>query len=66
MNQDVSSRNSSGVKGVSFDKRSGKWHSRICVNRKTKHLGLYNTIEEAKLARQAKALELFKEFANEV
>lgn len=37
-------------KGYTWDKRSNKWLSRIMVDNKSKHLGYFNTEEEAKLA----------------
>ncbi|OAM77716.1 GIY-YIG nuclease family protein [Devosia elaeis] len=39
--------NSSGYKGVSFDKQSGKWLAQIQVEKKTKHLGRHLTREAA-------------------
>lgn len=41
--------NTSGVKGVFWSKRSGKWRVQICVNRKKKHLGYYDDLELAEL-----------------
>lgn len=38
---------SSKFNGVSWNKEKSKWVSRICVNRKNKHLGFYDTEEEA-------------------
>jgi hypothetical protein len=39
--------NSSGFKGVSFHKNTGRWQCRIRVNNKEIHLGLYDTPELA-------------------
>lgn len=39
--------NTSGFRGVSFHKRTGKWQAYISVNRKQFHIGLYDTPEEA-------------------
>lgn len=39
--------NSSGYKGVSFDKTRNKWQAKITFNRKQLHLGRFDTIEEA-------------------
>lgn len=44
--------NSSGVLGVSYHKKSGKWAARIGVSSKIKNLGLYETIEKAAEARR--------------
>jgi hypothetical protein len=38
---------SSGLLGVSLVKKSGKYKSRININGKTKHLGCFDTAEEA-------------------
>jgi len=37
----------SGVKGVSLHKQSGKWRARIKVNRRHIHIGNFDTIEQA-------------------
>jgi len=36
-----------GVLGVSFNKKTGKYEASIKINGKKKYLGLYTTIEEA-------------------
>jgi len=41
--------NTSGYRGVSFHKVTGKWSAGLSIKRKRKHIGLYNTkIEAAK------------------
>ena len=40
----------SGFTGVSWHKKSGKWQSRIAVNKKVIQLGVFNTPEEAHAA----------------
>ncbi len=47
------SDNTSGVKGVYWYKRTKKWISSIMVNQVTKHLGYYNSFDDAVLARLA-------------
>jgi hypothetical protein len=42
------SRNTSGVKGVSFHRKTKKWWARVSVGGKRKSLGLYNDINQAK------------------
>ena len=64
----LSSRNSSGVKGVCFDKRKKKYRAYISINKKQIRLGLYKTLKEAAFARK-KAEEryympLIEEFYN--
>lgn len=55
------STNMSGFKGVS--KHANKWVARICLDGKSRHLGLYSDIIEAAKAYDKAALELHKEFA---
>ena len=64
MNQSIRKNNSSGIKGVCFNKKSNKWEARIEMNKNKYFLGYFNTLEEAKEARQKKANELFGEFVN--
>lgn len=55
--------NTSGFKGVSFDKRDGRWRAYIRGNQRRHHLGSFDTPEEAHAAYCAAAAELFGEFA---
>jgi hypothetical protein len=55
--------NSSGRKGVSWHRQTGKWQAKICLNYKTIYLGLFTCIEEAAAAYDAAARELHREFA---
>ena len=55
--------NTSGFKGVCFDKRSQKYLATIKLNGKHIHIGLFKTAEEAFEAYKQKADELHKEFA---
>lgn len=50
--------NSSGVTGVYFTKRLGKYIAEITANGKYRYLGLFCTLEEATAARKAAELEL--------
>jgi hypothetical protein len=52
------------VKGVYWNKNEAKWHARLEVNGKQLHLGFFENIEDAKIARQNKARELFGEYIN--
>ena len=63
-NKPISCKNTSGIKGVSWCKKSKKWRVRICFNNNDIYLGLYSNIEDAKLARQMKAKELYGDFIN--
>jgi hypothetical protein len=46
----LTARNRSGVKGVSWCSRDRKWQAHIMVNKKSRGLGRFNTIEEAAAA----------------
>lgn len=52
-NCSISKNNSSGVKGVHWIGHRNKWQARIKVLRVNKHLGLYDSYEEAACARLA-------------
>lgn len=59
-NRSKYSFNKSGVTGVLFDKRRGKWRAEICIFGKTKHLGRFDTLAAAVSAR--KDAEIFYGF----
>ena len=61
-NKGMSCNNTSGFKGVTLHKSTGKWHSRITVNRKSAHLGLFSTKEEAAAAYAKASREFHGEF----
>ena len=50
-NAALSSRNTSGFRGVYYQKSAKKWHSKVKVNGEWIYLGLYKTALEAALAR---------------
>lgn len=56
------SHNHSGYKGVSWNKNANKWEAYI-TNGKKIHLGLFLGLEEAARMYDAKAVEMFGEFA---
>jgi AP2 domain/HNH endonuclease len=56
--------NTSGYKGVSFDKRKNKWSAYITTNRKRKFLGYFNTPELAYQAYCDAAKKYHGDFAN--
>lgn len=54
--------NTSGYKGVCFDKRKGKWMSRIHSDNKTHFIGYFNNKEDAALAYKEAAISKHGEF----
>ena len=54
--------NTSGFKGVSFHKQTGKWRAQISIAGKVKHLGRYLTPESASEAYHAAAKTIHAEF----
>eukprot|EP01041_Mallomonas_annulata_P003281 gene3281-6495_t len=64
-NAKLSSSNTSGIKGVSFDSNRNKWKAYINIDGIRIHLGYYKSIEDAKQARINKAHEVFGEFIND-
>ena len=54
--------NTSGVRGVGWSKASQKWRAYIRVNKKDIHLGLFESIEDAKKARVEAAIKYHGEF----
>lgn len=58
-NQKIRNTNTSGKTGVSFMKSKGKWRARISVETKEIHLGLFDTFEEAVIARESAELKYY-------
>ncbi|MFP5513408.1 MAG: HNH endonuclease signature motif containing protein [Alphaproteobacteria bacterium] len=63
-NTGIRSNNSSGHKGVSWSRKNGKWLANICVNGRTKHLGLFEDVNDAAAAYARAAEEYFGDFAH--
>lgn len=57
-NQGKRRDNTSGVIGVYWDKKNGKWKAQISLNGRVMSLGRYETIEEATTARVAAKAKL--------
>ncbi len=65
-NTKLARSNTSGVKGVYWDKTKNKWAAQITINNKTIPLGRYDNIEDAAAARQRAAeLHFGKEYMRE-
>lgn len=52
MHNRIPKNNTSGVKGVTWDKVNKKWQAQIKLNQKVHHLGRYSTLQGAWLARR--------------
>ena len=63
-NASLSSKNTSGYKGVYWDKSFNRWRANIIVNGLKVHLGYFKSIDDAIKARQKKANEVFGEYVN--
>ena len=60
-NRGPQKNNKLGIKGVS--KNGNKYIATIFINGKVKYLGVFNTIEEARLVREEAEIKFFKEFS---
>lgn len=63
-NVSVKANNTSGVKGVSWNKNAIKWTAQISLHGKKTHLGVFSDLEEAGRAVVAARNELHAAFAN--
>lgn len=62
-NSGISKNNTTGYKGVYYDKNRKKYQAEIMCSRKKYHLGRFDTALEAAKAYNQKAIELFGEYA---
>ena len=62
-NSSIQSNNTSGLKGVDWVRKAGKWRAKIYVAGKSKHLGLFTDKEAAGEAYRKAALSYYGEFA---
>ena len=63
-NSKMSSKNTSGVKGVSWHKRDKKWRVQIRINCKNYHLGSFDDFELAQLIAYEARIKFHGEYAN--
>jgi hypothetical protein len=63
MNSGLYETNTSGFRGVHWDKQQMKWRARIHKDGKKINLGRFDSKEEAARVRDAKVKELFGDFA---
>jgi hypothetical protein len=64
INSSMRNDNSSGFKGVTFDKKANKWKSQIQIDGICVYLGQYDTIEQATIARVNKVNQVFGKYKN--
>lgn len=62
MNRGLPANNSSGCKGVSWDRACQKWQAKIGIHGKTIYLGNFDHLEAAKAAYAAASREVHGEF----
>jgi hypothetical protein len=62
-NKRKNKNNTSGYKGVTFDKQTGKWRAKIQIGKVIEHLGRFSSIEEANSTYIEAAKRLHGEFA---
>lgn len=54
--------NTSGFKGVTWHKTRGKWRSSMMLNRKSIHIGHFDSANQASIAYEAYTKEIYREF----
>jgi hypothetical protein len=59
-NSSLRSTNTSGVSGVFFDNRAKRWRAQIYYNGKTKHIGIYDSFNDAVVARKKAEQEYYE------
>ncbi|UCR74907.1 putative HNH endonuclease [Erwinia phage Fifi44] len=64
-NAKLNARNTSGHKGVSFNKRLGKWAVNVCLNGKLHSGGVHEHLEDAVIAATTLRKKLHGEFARD-
>jgi len=62
-NRKISTNSSSGYKGIVWSKRDAVWQASIVYRCNKVHIGYFKSKDEAILARNSRAKELFGEFA---
>lgn len=64
-NRVLNKNNSSGIKGVYFNKQTKKWQAQISIDGIRIHMGCFDNIEEATQARIERANEAFGIYVNQ-
>lgn len=65
LNEKIFKTNTSGIRGVSWNKINSKWEAYIQIKGKQKHLGLFDKIEDAAKARKEAEEKYFKPIIEE-
>lgn len=63
-NRKAQRNNTSGSKGVTFDRSRSKWIAQIAVDGRRHHLGRFDSIDDASAAYRCAAVKYHGEFAN--
>jgi len=63
-NRPAQSNSSSKIKGVCWDSRHSKWLVQVSSHGKKRHIGRFNTLDEAEAAARLRREELHGEFVN--
>lgn len=64
MNATISILNTSGVKGVTWDKRCGQWKAQIRIDGKQKHLGYFTDLGQAEVVVKAARETYHSQYCN--
>ena len=63
-NRVINKNNTSGVKGVTFHKKTGKWMARVRYNLDIIYCGIYSELKDAEIAVKKKREQLHGKYAN--
>jgi hypothetical protein len=64
MNQIISKNNTSGIKGIDWYKANEKWRAQIKIDGIRIHIGYFDNLEDAKIARINRANQAFGVYTN--
>ena len=63
-NRKLNSNNTSGIKGINWHKANEKWRAQIRIDGIKIHIGYYDNLEDAKIARVNRANQAFGVYTN--
>lgn len=66
LNKNTYKNNTSGYKGVNWNKRDEKWIARISINKKEFELGRFTNIEDAIAIRKEAEIKYYGEYRNKI